>query len=667
MNSITIAPNNRLEIAQRPVAGYADIGFFRHHGVWAPEVRLFRLLNFRAKALIISAMFLLPILLLGWSFLAAKAESISFSAKERVGVAYIRDVLPLVRLGQMYRLQALQAQAKGGPTAELAEARKALDAQMARLDATEKSLGAELGTAMALAAVRAAADAAAAASPDKLFEAHSAHVDAVVALISQATDGSNLTLDPDLDTYYLMDGSLGAVPVLAESAARLRGTSAAVASSGKPADEAMQRHIISASVAIELTAGRVATALDKVYSMHPEYKVEFKADDLLLQLRTFRALAISGKSDTGTLIVQGSAVVDGLIALQLKMIDRLDALLKVRVDNAIAARNLVVGVVGAALLAGAYLFYSFYLVTQGGLAEVKRHLVAMTDGDLTTSPSPWGRDEAAALMISLRHMQSSLRVIVASVRGSSDSIVHASTEIAAASMDLSARTEETAASLEQSAASMEQIAATVKHTADNVREAAQVACGNSESAARGSTVIAEVVSTMQDINASSKKISDIIGTIDGIAFQTNILALNAAVEAARAGEQGRGFAVVASEVRSLAQRSAQAAREIKTLITSSVGKVEAGAQVVGGAGQTMQVLLDNARRMNDLLAAISTAAAQQSSGVAQVGSAVTELDRMTQQNATLVEETAAAASSLRDQALGLATEVARFTLPPGHA
>jgi methyl-accepting chemotaxis protein len=176
-------------------------------------------------------------------------------------------------------------------------------------------------------------------------------------------------------------------------------------------------------------------------------------------------------------------------------------------------------------------------------------------------------------------------------------------------------------------------------------------------------VIDKVVSTMQEINADSKKIGDIIGTIDGIAFQTNILALNAAVEAARAGEQGRGFAVVASEVRSLAQRSAQAAKEIKTLITSSVGKVEAGTGVVRGAGTTMQELVVNARRMNDLLAEISTAATEQSNGVTQVGMAVTDLDKMTQQNAALVEQTAAAASGLRDQAVGLATEVAQFRLP----
>jgi methyl-accepting chemotaxis protein len=299
----------------------------------------------------------------------------------------------------------------------------------------------------------------------------------------------------------------------------------------------------------------------------------------------------------------------------------------------------------------------------GGLREVQRHLEAMADGDLTKSPNPWGSDEAARLMISLSNMQHSLRGIVSQVRRSADSIVEASTQIASASADLSSRTEQTAANLEESAASVEQVSATVRSSADNAQQAASLAHSNTKIAERGGEVISRVVTTMEAINTSSSKISEIIGTIDGIAFQTNILALNAAVEAARAGEQGRGFAVVASEVRSLAQRSADAAKEIKVLISGSVQQVHVGTDVVRSAGDTMAEIVTSAKRMGSLLGEISTSATEQSSGIAQVNTSVQELDRMTQQNAALVEETAAAAGSLNQQAHGLAEEVSRFRLP----
>ncbi len=323
----------------------------------------------------------------------------------------------------------------------------------------------------------------------------------------------------------------------------------------------------------------------------------------------------------------------------------------------------VIIVVG--LLFAAYLFLCFYRVVDGGLRETRRHLRAMTGGDLTTSPVPWGDDEAAQLMLELRAMQESLLGMVLRVRHSSDEIVHSSSEIAAGAMDLSARTEQAAANLEQSAASMEEITGTVKSTAEHTQQAAEVARHNAQTAADGGRAMHAVVQTMDGIRASSAQIGEIIGTIDSIAFQTNILALNAAVEAARAGEQGRGFAVVASEVRTLAQRSADAAREIKGLIASSVGQVETGATVVRGAGDTIAQIVAASQRVDQLLGEVATGAHEQSLGVGQIGQAVQELDRMTQQNAALVEQTAAAASAMKDQAHTLAEEVARFKVPAG--
>ncbi|QBK04646.1 HAMP domain-containing protein [Hylemonella gracilis] len=284
------------------------------------------------------------------------------------------------------------------------------------------------------------------------------------------------------------------------------------------------------------------------------------------------------------------------------------------------------------------------------------------DGDLAYSVQDDAHDEFSPLLASLGEMQASLSRIVYNVRQSSESVSNASAEIAQGNQDLSARTESQASALEETAASMEELSSTVKQNADNARQANQLAQSASIVAVQGGEVVTQVVSTMKGISDSSKKIADIIGVIDGIAFQTNILALNAAVEAARAGEQGRGFAVVASEVRNLAGRSADAAKEIKTLITDSVSRVEQGSALADQAGSTMNEIVGSIKRVTDIMSEISAASVEQSAGVSQVGEAVTQMDQATQQNAALVEEMAAAASSLKNQSQELVQAVAVFKL-----
>ncbi|MEM4989900.1 methyl-accepting chemotaxis protein [Collimonas sp. H4R21] len=330
------------------------------------------------------------------------------------------------------------------------------------------------------------------------------------------------------------------------------------------------------------------------------------------------------------------------------------------------ARVWMIGLMIAMLLLGfALALWIARVVAQplGFAVDVARRVAG---GDLTADIEVRSRDETGQLMQALKDMNQSLQKIVGEVRSGTDTIATASSQIAAGNQNLSQRTEEQASSLEETAASMEQLTSTVKQNADNASQANQLAVSASEVALHGGTVVTQVVSTMGAINTSSKKIVDIIGVIDGIAFQTNILALNAAVEAARAGEQGRGFAVVAAEVRSLAQRSAAAAKEIKGLIDDSVEKVGLGSRLVDQAGTTMEEIVASVRRVTDIMGEITAASQEQTAGIEQINQAISQMDQVTQQNAALVEEAAAAAASLQDQAGVLADVVGAFKLERAH-
>jgi len=528
-------------------------GFFAHHGLWAPGVRLFRNLGFTAKALTISLAFLLPLLgVLGWQ-LKSEADGAMHSRMEatrsHVDVAY--GVLAWAH-----------AQEKAG----------VVDRAQAQALARQAVATLRYG------------------GGKEYFWINDMHPRVVMHPVKPELDGKDVGGMKDPNGLPLFRAFV----------------------------ETVQKQ----------GQGYVAYQWPRPGSDKPVDKISY----------------VRGFEPWGWVIGSGVYVDD--------------------VHGQLVAKAMVNGIaVTLSVLLAGYLFLSFYRVMDGGLKETRRHLRAMTDGDLTTVPSPWGRDEAAQLMLELRRMQESLRGMVQRVRGASDDIVHSSSEIASGAMDLSSRTESAAASLEQSASSMEEISATVRSTAESTDEAARMAQRNAEIAAAGGREMQEVVRTMEAIRGSSTRIGEIIGTIDGIAFQTNILALNAAVEAARAGEQGRGFAVVASEVRSLAQRSASAAREIKTLIGGSVEQVEAGVTVVRSAGTTIEEIVASSRRVNDLLTEVATGTREQTLGIGQIGSAVQDLDRMTQQNAALVEQTAAASSAMRDQAHALAGEVARFRVP----
>ncbi len=367
----------------------------------------------------------------------------------------------------------------------------------------------------------------------------------------------------------------------------------------------------------------------------------------------------------GVLAMQNA---DGTYANLAKELDRLVELERARAEEsyqkaeALMSKTLLVlgGVIvlAIAICGGTTLVMSRRIVEP--LRQAQEFASRIASGDLTARLHARSHDEIGQLLDGLQRMSESLAKLVADVRAGTETIDTASSEIAAGNQDLSQRTEEQASSLEETASSMEELTSTVKQNADNARQASQLAASASSIAVKGGAVVGDVVSTMGAISESSKKIADIIGVIDGIAFQTNILALNAAVEAARAGEQGRGFAVVAGEVRNLAQRSAAAAKEIKALIEDSVGKVDSGTKLVDQAGRTMEEVVSSIKRVTDIMAEITAASQEQSSGIEQVNQAVTQMDQVTQQNAALVEEAAAAAESMQQQAQALAQAVAAF-------
>ena len=544
-----------MSAAPLPTASRSN-GFFAHHGVWAPGVRLFRRLGFTAKAVIISLAFMLPMLgLLGWTLRNQAEQSLQArrdALRQQVQVAH----------GLLGWAHAQETQGK-----------------LARTQAQQLAL-------QALRALR--------HDGDEPFWVQ----DLECRVLAHAGQ-------PELEGQSLKDWKLaGGLAVFSQAASKVHADGHGFLDGAEPGPGLAQG----------------VPKLSYVMGFEPWGWVVGSS---------------ASASDTQPARRHELAWIGVVVAL--------------------------------AMLASGYLFLSFYRVMDGGLRETRRHLRAMSEGDLTTSPRGWGKDESAQLMQELARMQASLRAMVRSVRHSSDGIVLASDEVAGGADELSARTEHAAAALEQSALAMAQIAVKVNGGVSHTEEAARVARHNAGIAEDGGRVMREVVDTMEGISSASARIGEIIGTIDGIAFQTNILALNAAVEASRAGEQGRGFAVVANEVRMLAQRSAGAAKEIKALIGGSVQQVQAGTVVVRRAGTAMHEIVAASQRVSELLGQVAAGAREQSQDIGQVGQAVTELDRVTQENATLVERTACAASDMRELARQLSDEVARYRMPSDAA
>ena len=427
----TLTGNQPGQSQAAPSQRHPLMEFFRYHGAWAPGIRLFRAIGFRAKAILISTVFAVPIAVLATSYFSDKAASIEFSARERMGVDYLRETMPLLQSMQRQRLWSVLAAAKASPAPELAEATAAVATSLQKLAVVEASLGGRLGTAKAYATLLHKSEALPthSAGVAKVLAAHNERVDALLALIATATDNSNLTLDPDIDTYYLMDGAMAALPMLTEASARLRDMATAM-TSGAPATAEYMKAMHTQEVLGDLTDERWSASLDKVAPDHPDIRQALNADEVRAALHKFHDVA-AGSDAPAKIGAAGNAAVDGLFSAQTKMADRLDTLLAARVSHLVWSRNLTALLLLLSLGTVAYLFISFRKVLEGGLKRSgvphRRHARRRPHD----APRAWGADEAASLMLTLVEMQDSLRRIVHQVRGASDNIVHSSSEIAA--------------------------------------------------------------------------------------------------------------------------------------------------------------------------------------------------------------------------------------------
>ena len=500
------------------------------------------------------------------------------------------------------------------------------------------------------------------------FAGHSALVELQLDLHGRIVSHYGLDLDPEPVSYHLVIATMTQLPQLTEQLGKLRGSGAGILARGQAtvADRAMLGGL-SESARGEMH--RLLTTLERALEHDPALRermagpieqaragVERTREMLRTDLIEAEALTLP----SAEYFQATTKAIDQVFAVHGLASEALAGALQVRTARLQRTEWLVIGL--SVLMVGlcGLLARSIVRTILQATDDARRMAERIAAGDLSPEPLRAGEDELGRMVQAMEAMRLSLTEVVGTVRENAVSVAAASAQIAQGNIDLSSRTEQQAAALQQTAATMDQLGSTVSHNADHAREADGLAREASTLASRGGEMVSQVVGTMSGISEASRKIGDIIGVIDSIAFQTNILALNAAVEAARAGEQGRGFAVVATEVRNLAQRSAEAAREIKALISTSVERVEQGVSLVDQTGRSVGEVVASIRRVSDIVAQISAASAEQSTGVAQVGQAVTQMDRATQQNAALVEQSAAAAGTLKSQAEQLVDAVARF-------
>jgi len=649
----------------------ARAGLLGYQGLMTPGVRLMRVLKLPAKVTLVVLAFMVPLGLLGQFYWFNAGAQIDFAAKERDGVAWLQALSPAISAVQEQRALAVRGLAGNGPSsADPASGNARIKLAIDRLTQTDREAGRLLDSGKSLADIQrlvtAMPESDASVSPARLRAAYDELIAALLAAGSHIGDSSGLVLDPDLDSFYLMQAAVIDGPGIVDALARLRQAGAALPPNANEA--ALVRALAAPAEMARLGIDRQRAGLGRAIANTPDLSGPLGLTERLAPIASQLAAVdarVQGNAGAPTAAqwwIDSTAALEAAIALNDTCLSSLDMLLASRIERLQSERftRLIIALVS--LLPALYLLFAMYSVLQGGLRLLGIHIVRLADGDFSARPMPWGQDEVAMAVNRLRESLQAMSDAMRAVHERAQEVSYSAREIANGNVDLSSRTEQSVASLDALTVNMQAVSVQVADNVDALSHADR-AMGDLVGSVRESEgTVNGLVDRMTSLHAQSRQITEIVGLIDGIAFQTNILALNASVEAARAGEMGRGFAVVAQEVRSLAQRSAEAAQQIKGIVARSTSDIELGSKLAVQAGKRVANTVGTASSVADAMGRVLAGSREQRDRVGEVNHALMQLSAVTQSNAALVEEVAAATASLDSSGHDLHMLVAGFKI-----
>lgn len=653
-----------------PVA--SEPGLFKRHGLLAPGIVVMRALNFRLKLLLVILCFAIPIVGLGVQYHRSLAAQVETAALEAHGIELLRASLPAIRASQDHRgLSNRLLNGDSNASSEVKAAAMRWSEAFNALAETDRAYGKELQVQGQIDKLRAKqtelSDKLTSLSPPQSFSEHTAIVRGLLGLISQVVANSKLALDPEpASSYAIQLAAIEGPPVL-EAIAATRGAAAGILAS-QNINQA-QRSAVTQNLALIRNAfQRQQDAFAQASKIAPSIGAKLdaapvlKATEELIARIEHDLLAEAISAPAAPFWDAASKTLDAHYAFTGRTLELLSGMLAERSAQLVAQQRLAIAISVVFVLLAIYWLWAFYLVIAGGFRQLSDHIVRIAQGDFSARPWPWGRDEAAEALDVLRHSLASVHDMIVAIRTQADAVAHAAGEIAQGNQSLSARTETSATSVEETTRAMDQLRSQAAENVGAINAAGTQIAALTQHVAQVKEASDRLMQRMGALHGQSRQIAEIVGMIDGIAFQTNILALNASVEAARAGEAGRGFAVVAQEVRALASRCAEAARQISGIVQTSTAEIEAGTQLARSAGQTVGITAGEAQQVAEAMSAVRRNSHEQQTGIEQVHSALSHVADATQSNAALVEETAAATASLEQASRELNAMVGKFKL-----